>query len=84
MRYSHPKEIKKELAVVLKETTTLKQAKDRNDLIFRIVRITAKLWQIHPFREGNTRAIVAFSILLAQHHGIEVNSLLFEKHAAYV
>jgi cell filamentation protein len=84
VRYSHPKEIKNELAAVLKETTTLNQAQDRNDLIFRIVRITAKLWQIHPFREGNTRAIVAFSILLAQHHGIEVNSLLFEKHAAYV
>lgn len=84
VRYSHPKEIKKELAAVCKEIPALKRAKDRDDLIFLIVRITAKLWQIHPFREGNTRTVVAFSVLLAQSFGVEVNPKLFEDHAAYV
>ena len=83
VRYSHPKEIKKELAAVFKEIPALKKAKDRDDLIFRIVRITAKLWEIHPFREGNTRTVVAFSVLLAQNFWVEVNSKLFEDHAAY-
>lgn len=84
VRYSHPKEIKKELALVCKEIPPLKKVEDRADLIFRIVRITAKLWQIHPFREGNTRTVVAFSVLLAKSIGIEVNLKLFQDHAAYV
>lgn len=84
VRYSHPKEIKKELAAACKEISLLKKVKDRENLIFRIVRITAKLWQIHPFREGNTRTVVATSVLLAQSLGIEVNHKLFEEHAAYV
>lgn len=84
VRYSYPKEIKRELVAVFKEISALKKIKGREDLIFRIVRITAKLWQIHPFREGNTRTIVAFSVLLAQSFGIEVNFKLFGDHAAYV
>ena len=84
VRYSYPKEIKKELAAACKEIPPLKKVKDREELIFRILRITAKLWQIHPFREGNTRTVVAFSVLLAQSFGIEVNPKLFEEHAAYV
>ena len=84
VRYSHPKEIKRELTAACKEIPMQKKAKDRIDLIFRIVRITAKLWQIHPFREGNTRTIVAFSVLLAQSFGIEVNPNLFAENAAYL
>ena len=84
VRYSHPKEIKRELAAACKEIPMLKKAKDQSDLIFRIVRITAKLWQIHPFREGNTRTVVAFSVLLAQSFGLEVNPDLFAENAAYL
>ena len=53
-------------------------------MIFKLVRITAKLWQTHPFRDGNTRAIISFIVLLAEHLGIEINHALFEKHASYV
>ena len=53
-------------------------------MVFKLVRIAAKLWQTHPFREGNTRAIISFIVLLAEHLGIEINHSLFEKHAAYV
>ena len=49
-----------------------------------LVRITAKMWQTHPFRDGNTRAIVTFAVLLAEHLGIEIDHVLFEKNAPYV
>lgn len=84
VRYTHPKEIKKELAAAFKEISALKKIKDKDELIFRIVRLSARLWQIHPFREGNTRAVVAFSVVLARSFGIEVRAELFEKNAAYV
>ncbi len=84
VRYTHPKEIKKELAAACKEVSTLRKVKDQAELISRIARLSARLWQIHPFREGNTRAVVAFSVILARSFGIEVRAELFKKNAAYV
>jgi len=84
VRYAYPKEIKKELDVTVKEISKLNKSENRKDLVFKLVRIAAKLWQIHPFRDGNTRAIVSFIVLLAEHMGIEINYTLLEKHASYV
>jgi len=84
VRYTYPDQIKKELDETSKEIARLKKTENRKDLIFKIVRITAKLWQTHPFREGNTRTIISFSVLLAEHLGVEIDHILFEKHAAYV
>ena len=84
VRYSHPNQIKKELDETSKEIAKLKKTAGKRDLVFKLVRITAKIWQTHPFREGNTRAIVSFAVLLAEHLGIEINHTLLEKHAAYV
>ena len=53
------------------------------DIVFKIVRITAAIWQTHPFREGNTRSVVAFSVLLASRLGVKLDYELFASHAAY-
>jgi len=84
VRYAYPKEIKKELDEIVKEIPKLKKSENKKDLVFKLVRITAKLWQTHPFRDGNTRTIISFAVLLAEHLGIEINHALFEKHASYV
>jgi len=84
VRYAHPDNIKRELDECSKEIAKLKYADDPKDLIFKIVRITASIWHTHPFREGNTRAVVAFSVLLAAKYGINIDYELFAKHAAYV
>lgn len=44
----------------------------------------AKLWKIHPFREGNTRTTVTFCCQFADEVGLKVNRELFEKHSRYV
>ena len=84
VRYAHPKQIKKELDETSKEIAKLKKTENKKDLVFKLVRITAKLWQTHPFRDGNTRTIISFAVLLAEHLGIEINHTLFENHASYV
>jgi len=84
VRYTYPNQIKKELDETAKEISKLKKSEDKKDLVFKLVRITAKLWQTHPFREGNTRTVISFAVLLAEHLGIEIDHVLFEKHAAYV
>ena len=84
VRYAYPKQIKKELDETSKEIAKLKKTENKKDLVFKLVRITARLWQTQPFRDGNTRTIISFAVLLAEHLGIEITHAPFEKPAAYV
>ena len=85
VRYTFPKQIKKELDDVMKEVKKLKKTDSNDkDIVFRLERIIATIWQIHPFREGNTRTCIVFAVLLAKHLGFEVNHELFKTHSAYV
>lgn len=85
VRYAYPKEIKKQLTETMKEVSKLKRdgTNDR-DIVFRLTRIIARIWQIHPFREGNTRTVIVFAVLLARHLGFEVEHEIFKVHASYV
>lgn len=85
VRYAYPKEIKKQLAASMKEISKLKRtgSNDR-EIVFRLTRIIAQIWQTHPFREGNTRTVIVFAVLLAQSMGFTVEHELFKTHAAYV
>jgi cell filamentation protein len=84
VHYTYPRQIKRELDEAAKEIVKLKKSEPKQDLLFRLVRIAAKIWQTHPFREGNTRTVISFIVLLAAHLQIELDYSLFEKHAAYV
>ena len=44
----------------------------------------AKLWKIHPFREGNTRTTITFCCQYADETGFPLNRKLFEKNSVYV
>ena len=46
--------------------------------------LLAKLWLIHPFREGNTRTVMRFAGLFAASKGFSLNSKLLRDKAAYV
>jgi len=84
VRYAYPDQIKKELIESSKEINKLRKNEKKEVLLFKLVRITAKIWQTHPFREGNTRAVLSFIILLAANLNIEFDYFLFEQHAVYV
>jgi cell filamentation protein len=85
VRYTFPKQIKKELDAIMKEVKKLKRTDSNDkDIVFRLERIIATIWQIHPFREGNTRTCIVFAVLFAKHLGFEVNNDLFKTHSAYV
>lgn len=84
VRYAAPSEIKKQLDMASKEIARIRSTSNKKDIVFKIVRITAAIWQAHPFREGNTRSVVAFSVLLAAKLGVNLDYELFADHAAYV
>ena len=85
VRYAYPKEIKKQLNETMKEIAKLKRTGDDDkDIVFKLVRIIASIWQTHPFREGNTRTVIVFAVLLAKSLGFEVEHELFKINSAYV
>jgi cell filamentation protein len=43
----------------------------------------ADIWRVHPFREGNTRAISAFAFLLLRQYGHTFNAELIKGNAKY-
>lgn len=85
VRYAYPTEIKKQLTDTMKEITKLKRSGNNDrDIVFRLVRIICAIWQIHPFREGNTRSVIVFAVLLAKKLGFEVDHELFRVNSSYV
>ena len=44
----------------------------------------ARLWKVHPFREGNIRTTITFCCQYADEIGLKINRELFEKNSRYV
>lgn len=44
----------------------------------------AELWKVHPYREGNTRTVIAFCSQLIESKGLYIDSDLFKDNAQYV
>ena len=48
-----------------------------------LAEFVSRLWQIHPFREGNTRTVALFAIKYLHTLGYEVTNDLFHKNSWY-
>lgn len=44
---------------------------------------SSNIWQIHPFREGNTRTVAVFMIKYLRHLGYDVNNDIFKNNSTY-
>ena len=53
------------------------------DVVKHLTGFVAGLWQIHPFREGNTRTTAVFIILYLRSIGFNVENDLFAKNSWY-
>ncbi len=58
-------------------------ALNKDQMIAHLAKFVANLWQIHPFREGNTRTTAIFTIKYLRSLGFIVNNELFERHSWY-
>ncbi|MDL2224071.1 Fic family protein [Bacteroidales bacterium OttesenSCG-928-M06] len=52
-------------------------------IVKHITKFVSGLWQIHPFGEGNTRAVAVFTIQYLRSIGFNVENDLFAKHSWY-
>lgn len=57
---------------------------NREDFAKHIARTFSQLWQVHPFREGNTRTTVMMMTFFIEHYGYYFDQILMSESAGYV
>ncbi len=76
--------IKKSITNLNKKFLEIKREElSKNEIIDNIVRIFSSLWQIHPFREGNTRAVSTLMFLFIRKINLKLNQDFVQEHAKY-
>ena len=53
------------------------------EIVERIAEFTRRIWQIHPFEEGNTRTTAVFIVKYLRTKGFEPNWEMFKEHSWY-
>lgn len=83
--YSNVTEIGNDLDNAFDEINKVNWASlSRENFAKQISRLFPKLWQVHPFREGNTRTTVMMMTFFVEHHGYFFDQNLMAESAGYV
>lgn len=56
----------------------------REVFVQTLTRLFPKIWQVHPFREGNTRTVVMMMTFFVEHYGYYMDQELLAVSAGYV
>jgi cell filamentation protein len=85
IEYADHAEIKRRLDRELKALNSVDWSKlDKPQCAKELSRHFASIWQIHPFREGNTRAVTTFICGFAAHKGLAIKTEMFKDNAEYL
>ena len=85
VRYSQPDDIEHDCRAVLEKLNgTMWTALGVHETAEVFAKLIAALWQIHPFREGNTRTVMTFATQFAEAQGFRMDKMLLRDSAAYV
>lgn len=84
VEYSKFRDIKKHLAdvdsLITKYNWDYMSPKKKTE---KIARIIASIWQIHPFREGNTRTVATFLYFFMKEKGLILNTEFLSQNAKF-
>lgn len=85
IEYSDPFDIANDAAYVLSEMRAKNwKGMEHMQLSKEFCDSLAKLWKIHPFREGNTRTAITFCCQYADEMGFPINRILLGRNSEYV
>ena len=85
IRYSQPDDIEHRCNEVLKKLNDVNwEFLGIHETAEIFAQLIAEFWQIHPFREGNTRTVITFATQFAEAHGFRMDKTLLKDSAAYV
>ena len=74
LEYAEPQNIEKELTKRLEEMNSINwKGKGIDEITKQFTKELAKLWRIHPFRDGNTRTTLTFAHIFAKQKGFEMD-----------
>lgn len=74
LEYTSPKNIEMELNSRLKDLNSYKwEGIGVDQIAEQLTHHLAKIWRVHPFRDGNTRTTLTFAEIFAKQHGFELD-----------
>lgn len=83
--YSNAENIEDDLKRAFKQIATKKwEEMSKEQFVQTLARCFPKLWQVHPFREGNTRTVVMMMTFFVEHYGYYMDQELMAASAGYV
>ena len=83
--YANDDTIEEELRKVFREIGQIRwQSLSKQQFISKLARLFPRVWQIHPFREGNTRTTVMLLTFFVENNGYYFDQELFAASAGYV
>ncbi|MDR2703238.1 MAG: Fic family protein [Cellulomonadaceae bacterium] len=56
---------------------------NNEDAVSHVLQFASKLWQIHPFVEGNTRTTATYAVKYLRYLGVPIGNEPFEQHSQY-
>ena len=75
--YSSEKDISEDLELAFSQLLCIPWAKlGREAFIYEMARTFPPIWQVHPFRKGNTQAVILMMMLFAEHYGYSMDQTL--------
>lgn len=84
VEYSDYKKIKQNLSDIQSRIDNINWDElSKNNMIKEIVKVISSIWQVHSFREGNTRVVTLFLYYFLKRRGFKVNREFIGKYAKY-
>ena len=83
--YSNDEDIERDLATAFQAIHDFDwEACSREEFVSALTHLFPPIWQVHPFREGNTRTVVMLMTLFVEAHGYYFDKDLLAASAGYV
>lgn len=83
--YSNSEDIPRDLKHAFSALNAVKwETLSREDFVREVCNKFPRIWQAHPFREGNTRTIVMMLTFFVEHYGYYMDQELLAANAGYV
>ena len=83
--YSSEKDIPEDLKAAFDRLNRIPWAElNREQFVYEMARTFPTIWQVHPFRAGNTQSVIMMMMCFLEHHGYTVDQTLFADSAGEI
>ena len=78
LEYTEPNRLEFEIGIAIDDLNSIRWKKHtKSEIAEELAKKTIEIWKIHPFRDGNTRATLGFTQVVAIDHGCPMDMSVF-------